>query len=45
MRMPWFGHAPVVSPISALAVAEDFPPTGVDEHLLPSISFEEQGRT
>ena len=43
-RMPWFGDVPVVSAISALAVAEDFPPTGADDYLFPSITFEEQGR-
>lgn len=44
MRMPWLGDVPVVSTISVLAVAEDFPPTGADDYLFPSISFEEQGR-
>ena len=43
-RMPWFGDVPVVSVISALAVAEDYPPTGADDYLFPSISFKEQGR-
>ena len=43
-RMPWLGDVPVVSAISALAVAEDFPPTGADDYLFPSITFEEQGR-
>ncbi len=42
-RMSWF-DVPVVSAVSALAVAEDFPPAGADDYLFPSISFEEQGR-
>ena len=42
--MPWFGDVSVFNAASAAAVAEDFPPVGVDDYLLPPFHFEEWGR-
>ena len=42
---PWFGGISMFSSISAGAAPEDYPPLAVgDDHLFPSIRFENQGR-